>query len=269
MTFERPPRLKDGQLGPILRAADREMSPERLAKNGARVKQLLAAGGTLALWKLLVVLGILGALAIPLALHGRGGDDRPVPEVAAYAPPAIDAPAALPVDAAVAEVAIDAAPEPVAAPPHHHHVVATVTADAGEPDAPPPAPSDLPEQIALYDAARTAEGGGDHATAIARIDELLRRYPATQLRADAELTRADLLARAGRVADAIAAFEVLVADDGHRGRRGEMLRTLGDLYRRSGDCTRAIEAYRRALAEKLSARDRADAERGRDHCTPP
>ena len=269
MTLERPPRLKDGELGPILRAADREMSPERLAKNGTRVKQLIAAGGTFALWKLLIVLGLLGALAIPFALHfGGGGDERPAPAVVAHAAPPLDAPAAVPADAAVSEIApeiaIDAAPLPV----HHHHVAA-ITPDAGEPDAPPPPPSDLPQQIALYDAARAAETAGDYASALDRIDELFRRFPATQLRADAELTRAELLARAGRVADAIAAFEVLVADDSHRGRRGELLRTLGDLYRRSGDCTHAVDAYRRALAEKLSARDRADAERGRDHCTPP
>src|SRR5439155_18451401 len=100
-------------------------------------------------------------------------------------------------------------------------------------------------------------------TALSRLDELLRRFPATPLRADAELTRADVLARAGRLAEAAQAFDALARDDAHRGRRGELLRTLGDLYRQLHDCKLANDAYTRALAEKLSEKDRADAEHGR------
>jgi tetratricopeptide (TPR) repeat protein len=147
----------------------------------------------------------------------------------------------------------------------------TVVVDAGvaEPVAvdAAPAPSDLPEQIALYDLARAFARASNFAAAIDRIDELLRRFPSTQLRSEAELTRADALARAGRLVEATRAFEALSRDDAHRGRRGELLRTLGDLYRQQHDCARARDAYTRALAERPSARDRADAERGRDRCT--
>src|SRR5262249_39306966 len=117
-------------------------------------------------------------------------------------------------------------------------------------------------------AARAAAAANDFATSLAKLDELEQHFPTTPLRADAELTRADVLARAGRLAEAARAFEALSRDDAHRGRRGELLRTLGDLYRQLHDCTRAHDAYTRALAEHLSQRDREDAERGRDRCTP-
>lgn len=259
-------RLKDGELGGILRAADAEVSPERIARNGERVKQLIAAGGTLALWKLLVVLGLVGALAIPFVLRSRGGEAPRAPEVAIAA----DA-TAVPMIADAAIAHDDAAPAAVvvAEPPPLRHVHVAAPADAAPAEPPPPPPSsDLPAQIELYEAARAAAAAKDFTTALARIDELFYRFPATQLRSDAELARADWLARAGRTADAITAFEALAAADSHRGRRGELLRTLGDLLRRSGDCKRAVDAYTRALAEKLGERDRADALRGRDRCTP-
>jgi TolA-binding protein len=271
VTLEQPPRLRDGELGPILREAERgEMSPERLAENGKRVKALIAAGTTSALWKLLGGLLLLGALAVPIAWQLGRNDEAPPspPVVATHVVPADAAPVVVgEPDAAVVEP-----PAPPAEPPHHRAAPRTVPADAAEPPpalAPDAPPSDLPAQIALYDEARAAAAAGSFPTALARIDELFQRFPATQLRADAELTRGDVLARSGRLADAARAFEALASDDAHRGRRGELLRTLGDLYRQLHDCKRATDAYTRALAERLSEKDRADAERGRDHCTPP
>jgi TolA-binding protein len=273
MSLEKPPRLRAGELGPILRAADEaDMSPERLAENGKRVKALIAAGTTSALWKLLGGLLLLGALAVPLAWQLGRSDEAPPSQPPAVAAPA---PVAQPPDAApIAVIEPDALPEPVPEPPPpapepvRHHRAAPP--DAAEVVPPPPdaPPSDLPAQLALYDEARAAAASGSYQTALDRIDELFQRFPATQLRADAELTRADMLARAGRLADAARAFEALAADTAHRGRRGELLRTLGDLYRQLRDCARAKDAYTRALAERLSEKDRADAERGRDRCTP-
>ena len=277
MTTERPPRLKDGELGGILRSADAGMAPERLARNGARIKALIAAGSTFTLWKLLLVLGLLGVLAVPFALHERG-DHHAAPPAAPVATRAVTPPpdagvaAIADAAAAVAVAPPDAAPVAPVEPAHRRaHVAAPHDAGvaAAPPDAPAAAPSELPAQIQLYNAARDAATAGDYATAIARIDELFQRFPTTPLRADAELTRAELLARANRLPEAIAAFDALSSDDSHRGRRGELLRTLGDLYRRAGDCPHAIDAYTRALAEPLGERDRVDAERGRDRCTSP
>jgi TolA-binding protein len=273
MTLERPPRLKDGELGAILRAADRaEVSPERLAHNASRIKTLIAAGTTTALWKLLVVLGLLVAVAVPVVSRlVRTDDAEPPPAVVASAGADAGVAATVP-DAALADpdAAITVIEPDAARPPERRQAVRVAAAppDAGTAvDAAEARPSDLPIQIQLYNDARAAAGTGDFGAAIDRIDDLLRRFPSTQLRPDAELTRADLLARANRLVEAAHAFEQLARDDAHRGRRGELLRTLGDLYRKLDDCKRAVDAFTRALAERLNDRDRADAQRGRDRCT--
>jgi len=274
VTIEAPPRLKDGELGAIVRsAAGGGMSAERLARNGSRVHALIAAGAKATRWKLLLGLlfGALGVAVVALVVP-RGDHATETVQVQAPPAPAADAALAAPADAAPAIAAIEPDAAPPVEPPHRRAAArATIVVDAGvvehvAVDA-APTPSDLPEQIALYDQARAFASAGNFAAAIDRIDELLRRFPSTQLRSEAELTRADALARGGRLAEAAHAFEGLVRDDAHRGRRGELLRTLGDLYRRQGDCTRARDAYTRALAERLGERDRADAERGRDRCT--
>jgi TolA-binding protein len=275
MTIERPPRLEhDAELGPIVRAAkDVHVSPERLADNAARIKAAIAAGGSFAAWMLLLPLLLLvGAVAL-IWLVGRNERPRqaPAPVVVATLDAAIvtpDAPGPE-VDAAPP----DAAPPDAAAPEVRRPPIPRVTPDAGPldaapPDGAPPATSDLPEQIRLYDEAGEAAARGELSSAIDRLDELLRRFPATQLRPDAELTRAELLARGDRYDEAVTALEALAGTRAHAGRRAELLRTLGDLHRKHGDCTRATDAYTRALAAHPGERDRAEAERGRDRCTP-
>jgi tetratricopeptide (TPR) repeat protein len=303
MTLERPVRLKHtDELGPLLRAAEpAELSAERLADNAAGVKALIASGTAVTLWKLLALLGLVVAAAVPLALfgldlgHGRAPDAAAPPAIAAEravevppapgpspaaappasGPPASRPPASAPPPASPSPTAsAPAAAPPPAAPIRKPPASRAPASPAGAELAPPPAAasppsSDLPEQIRLYEAARDAGKRGDFPTALALLDELLRRFPATPLRSDADLTRADVLARANQLDAAIQAFEKLTTDDAHRGRRGELLRTLGDLHRRAGDCTRALAAYSRAQAEHLSARDRAEIERGRDRCHSP
>jgi TolA-binding protein len=274
MTIERPPRLEhDAELGAIVRAGKEvHVSPERLAANADRIRTAIASGSSFAAWKLLVVLVLVGGAAVVTwSLMGRGPEAGPAPAVVVAPTP--DAAIARPdapgpeVDAAVAgAVAPDAASPVVRRPPARR-----VPADAGVPDAAAAdaatSTSDLPEQIRLYDAARRAAARGELTSAIERLDELLRRFPATQLRPDAELTRAELLARADRYDEAVTALEALARARAHAGRRAELLRTLGDLHRTHGDCTRAVDAYTRALAAHPGERDRRDAESGRDRCT--
>jgi tetratricopeptide (TPR) repeat protein len=278
MTAERPPRLKESaELGPLLRAADPPVtSPERLAANAAAVQQRIAAGvTTFAVWKLVVVLALVLAALVPLAWWLLHGERAPAAVVTAPR----DAATAIEPDAAIATV-IDASIEPDAAPiseptvvhpprgsaMHHAEHVVPDAGTAAPLDAESAPMSDLPEQIRIYEAARDASRRGDFDGALAQLDELMRRFPQTQLRADAELTRADVLARAGRLAEAAQQLEMLAADPAHRGRRGELLRTLGDLYRRLGDCPHALAAYTRAQAERLSDRDRAAVASGRARC---
>jgi tetratricopeptide (TPR) repeat protein len=164
----------------------------------------------------------------------------------------------------IAESVAEPAPAPAPAPRPRKK---PVKVPAPPPDAgvEPPS-SDLPEQIRLYEEARDAGRRGDFTVGIANLDELLRRFPATPLRDEAELTRAELLTRADRLGDAVRALEQLIDDPSHAGRRGELLRTLGDVHRKAGDCERAIDAYTRAQAERLSKRERAKVERGLARC---
>ena len=265
MSLESPTRLKNGELGRILDAADPAITPERIAANHTAIKAAIAAGvaNTWPLWlKLgLPLLLLAGALVL---VRGLSRDEKVVP-VAIDAMPldaavdaAPDAAIDAPIDAAVDAAVPDALIAKKSVPP--------IVADAAPPE---PPPSELPEQIALYEDARKAAAAGDPARGIDKLDELLHRFPATQLRAEAEFTRAELLTRTNRLDDAAAAIEILVASDAHRGRRGELLRALGDVRRKQGDCTRAVEAYTRARASKLNAAELVKVERGLERCAPP
>jgi tetratricopeptide (TPR) repeat protein len=291
MKHHGPDRLKQGQeFGELLRAADPvNVSAERLAKSAEAVRQMVvgtAPAVTFPWWKiglpLLVLAGIVGFLLI-----GGAGDapraTKPQTERATPAVPALlDAGAVEPADAAEQDVALDAArvEEPVDAPPRvlrepprrrpeppalaaeEVPAPASVPVDTGS-DA---AASDLPEQLRLYEEARAAEERREYARGIRLLEELLLRFPRSPLRADAELTRAELLTHADRPHEAVRALERLTADASHHGRRGELLRALGDLYRKQGNCARALEAYTGALAEKLSQRERRKVDHGVERC---
>jgi len=268
MTYESPPRLKHGdEFGQLLRAGDVvDVSADRLASNAAGYKTLIAAGASTALWKLLVPLVLLFAIGVPAILY-LTRDEASTP-VVSVAPPE----QALSGEAAEMHAIATASERIVAAPVEIEKPIATpvkgtpIVAELAQPPAVPP-PSELPEQIRIYEEARDAGRRGEFSTATAAIDDLLRRFPATPLRAEAELTRAELFARADRLDEAVLAVDALVADESHRGRRGELLRMLGDLYRRKGDCTRALDAYTRALGQRLSDRDRKEVVNGQKRCS--
>jgi tetratricopeptide (TPR) repeat protein len=136
-----------------------------------------------------------------------------------------------------------------------------------ETPAPPPAPSQLPQQIKLFEAARRAGRARRYKKAVNLIERLLRRFPNTPLAAEARLSRAEFLVRAGRLGAATTAVRGLLVDPRHAGRRGELLRVLGDLLRRQGDCRGAAVAYRQALAASLSKKDARAARRGLAACS--
>jgi TolA-binding protein len=173
----------------------------------------------------------------------------PAPPVAVSAP-ATDTDTAAPVAPPAS-----ATPEPPPAP--------TVSP---APTAPPAAPSRLPDQIRLFEAAKRAGRARRYKKALGLIEELLRRFPTTPLAAEARLSQAELLMRAGRLRDATIAVRGLLTDPRHAGRRGELLRVLGELLRRQGDCRGAVVAYRQALAAPLSKRDARAARRGLAAC---
>lgn len=267
MTYRAPPRLKHGEeFGALLRSAESvDVTAARLAENAAGYKALIAAGATTALWKLLVPLGLVLAL-IPVAYVATRAPS-PTPSVVEAPAHAIAGEQPATHASIVTHESIDGLPvaeQPRPAPVAVERPAPLVTSIEAPPSV--PAPSALPEQLRLYEEAREAARRGDYTTGVARVDELLSRFPSTPMRAEAELARADFLARANRVTEAARALEALIADRSHAGRRGELLRTLGDLYRRTGDCKRALEVYDRALAGTLRDRDRKDVEAGRERC---
>jgi hypothetical protein len=275
MTREAPPRLKDDPaIGPLLAAVDAgaELAPDRLARNAVRVRAAIADRDrrkAFPLWRVAVPIALaLAAIVVARALLRDDDTGAPAARLDA-APPAPDA-----TPIAVVDPVPDPVPVPVPVPvpdpdpaPRPHRDRPTPPPPPPAPDAAPaPAQSDLPEQIQLYEDARAAGKRGELALGIDKLDELLRRFPSTPLRADAELTRAEFLTRADRTGDAAAALTALVADGAHAGRRGELLRALGDVRRKQGDCAAATDAYTRARAEKLSAREAAKVARGLERC---
>jgi tetratricopeptide repeat protein len=279
MSRESPPRLVDGEFGPILRAADTPIPPERIASNGAAIKAAIAGGlvrSSFALWKLLLPLLLIvgAAIVAPRLLSSPPDEPTPSPVATPSVSTSSDAPVIVVTHEDPAPI-VDA-PVEVVEPPHPARTkrvepppvgVDVVVVDAGVVDGPPPS-SDLPAQIQLYEDARALAAKGDVAGGLAKLDELLARYPATPLRAEAELTRGELLARTNRHDDAAAALEALANDPSHRGRRGELLRALGDVRRKQGDCPRAIDAYTRARDAGLGAGEKAKVERGLAACAP-
>ena len=277
MSAEPPPRLKDDPaLGPVLRAGDPAgLAPDRLAAGGAAVRAAIASGAapaSSAAWKWLVPPLALIGIATAIVVGRDAGDGERVvttapPPVAPAPSPSIEAtPDA---DVITTAAAIVAAPVPEPAPAA---IEPRPRKPRTEPDpaaAPVPAPpaSDLPEQIRLYEEARAAGARREFTVGLERLAELLQRFPATPLRADAELTRAELLARADRLDEAATALEGLAADPAHAGRRAELLRTLGDVHRQRGDCTSALAAYGRARDAGPSARQATAIDRGIARCS--
>ena len=149
--------------------------------------------------------------------------------------------------------------------------VALPTSPRPDQKGPPPAAktsprSQLPEQIRLFAASRRAAKAGQHARALALIKKLLQRFPATQLRAEAELSRVDLLVRSKKIRSAASHLVKLLKDPRHRGRRSELYCVLGDLKKRSNDCQGATAAYKKALASNPSKREQEAARRGIRAC---
>jgi hypothetical protein len=283
MTFEQPPRLKhDQELGPILRAGDQvHVRADRLAKNAGGVKTAITTGATTGLWKVFPPLGLIAVGALITSLVSSGEPRSPqttatprfvaadariteIPDSAATVLQTVD------VEPPPQMVDVQPRPQRPRQPREHARspigIAATGEAAPTNTRSAATQPSDLPEQIELYEAARDASKRGEFLRCIELLDRLLQRFPTTPLRADVDLTRAEALARANRISEAVGAVEQLVRDAAHRGRRGELLRMLGDLYRQRHDCSHALDAYDKALSEPLSDDHRANVIRSRDKC---
>jgi hypothetical protein len=262
-------RLREGdEFGAVLtKAAQHELSGARLQDNGRCIVEAMAAPPVpprhLAKPAIAGVGSVAGVVAIVAVVRSLAS----TPEV--QQPARIAAPT------------VDAAPAPVVVPPPDAAPTAAPLPSPVEPPAPPPppkaavpttqrpsaAPSDLGEQLRRYDAATAAAREGDYQRALTTLDELERRFPRTTLAAEVDLSRADYLARSGAVDAAIAAIEKLIVDPRHAGRRAQLLRVLGDLWIRHGDCVKATRAFRDALSLGLPANEAAAVQMGIERCS--
>jgi len=306
-----PPRLRDTEeYGAVMGLLEEEApSPERVARNGAVVKQrlagLAAAGHAAAglssataikigLPLLLMTGGVGGYFALrtpattPAAKEPRRPRVAPAPSEGTSRR---GAPAERPAEPSSTpspgrdDTVEPAAPHREARPrtrPKSVAVAARPRAGAARPEVERPAvpvtetprpsvarssPSSLPEQMRLFQAARRAARAKRWTAAEGHLAELLRRYPDSVLRAEAELSEAECLVGLGRRRQAADLVLRLLADPLHAGRRGELWRLEGDLRRQLGDCAGALAAYRSALHEPLSDREKGNVRVGIESCS--
>lgn len=274
-----PPRLiHDPRFAEVLEEMRTEqLSPARLTRNAAAIEQRItgihADGATAAGQSFVTAV----KLAIPVGLAAAGAIYALVSTEVPPPPTEPPAPAPMGVADAAAWPDVGATLSDAAAPDAAitAHRIAPRRDIRRAPDATLVAPdasveaqtsSLLTEQIRRFEQVRALAGQGAYDLALEHLDELERRFPGGPLAAEAALSRADYLVRAGRDAQAIDVLAELIKDPRHTGRRGELLRLLGDLEAKRGACDRAITHYRRALTMDLPDRERQAALRGINAC---
>lgn len=126
----------------------------------------------------------------------------------------------------------------------------------------------LDEQLAIFQRAKAVADRGAADEALRLLDELEARYPETPLREEIAVSRAHYFVTAERLNEARKQIQLLLTDPAHEGRTGELLRLLGDVWIKGGNCTRAVETYRRAQSHRLSDSERQAVARGIEKCKP-
>lgn len=284
-TLADPPRLiDDPELGQALRlTAGDHLSEQELARSAEVVARRIsaitasAAYGTGAATGMLAGVGAKVALVLIIALGaGLGGVvlflDQRAPTASATAAAETttpDEPAQpKPGGVTVPEQSVVSSPSAVAG----RNPTAPEEMKASRPTRPQavePSSSDLPAQLILYDEAKRAGGAGDYERALALLDQLEQRFARTMLQPEIDLSRVDWLARSGRDEEALTMVAKMVRDPAHQGKSAQLYRLSGDLWRRSGDCRRAREAYAQALSRGLPPVDAASARRAAGACRQP
>jgi hypothetical protein len=130
-------------------------------------------------------------------------------------------------------------------------------------------PDLLARQLELLDESQALARAGKHAAALGMLDRLEREFPSTPLSAEIDLSRVELLRRAGRNEQSLHLAQKLLARPQHAGRRAELHQLLGDLWLESGDCERAVLAFRAALSAGLQGKRAAAVQRGLRRCEKP
>jgi hypothetical protein len=271
-----PQRLvHDPELGNLVAAAaGQRMSDERLAANLRAVEAAL--GGVVVAAGVASVAGVgaKGALGLPalaaklgLALVVGVGASVVVYQVvesrrSSSVPPAVHVAPAAVLAPADPPPAVEPAPTPVAKPP----ALRSTHARRAQPVA--PKGSALAAQLELFHAAQAEADAGRTDRALARLSELDRRYPHGALEAEVLLTRAEVIFRAGRDAEAARVIEQSLDSAMVGPRKAELWMMLGDIRTRQGDCPQATAAYQRALGLGLEPEAAESARQALRRCAP-
>ena len=244
-----PQRLmNDPEFGAALKAAAADgLGPDRLAASGQALEQALvgldgaAVASPLAL-KVVAAGALLAAVGASLWVYNQPEPHQPVATVVPVVVNATPTPTA----ARIALSTPEATPQLLAVAP-------TVTAAVIPQVTVEPTPvvldiSSLSDQIVMYDQAKSYAGQQDYDRATATLEKLLETWPATPLKAEVQLSRADYLTRSGRYSEATQYVNAMLVDPAHAGRTNELLRLLGDLWLKQDNCPQAVAAYEAVVA---------------------
>ena len=251
-----PPRLvHSSEFADILRkASQRDFSSERLASTGEAIRHgiaglsspanvSLSSGAAGGMGKLLGALAIAGMVGTGALLWTQRGPET-VPTQVEDARPPIEPQTATPPPVDIGQGATRAKP----------------------PQAASAAESNLPQQLALLQAAREAASRGGYARALTMLDQLESEFPTSPVLVEARIARVEYLAADGRLDESLTATEQLLSDRTLGAKKPALLRLQGDLLVRKGSCRNAVIAYRRAIGLGLTDDEMAAAKRGIEFC---
>ena len=114
--------------------------------------------------------------------------------------------------------------------------------------------------------ARAAASAERHDDALRAIAELQARYPAGPFEPEALLLRSRVLTQARRLAQAQRLTEALIDDPRLRGKRTDLLRQLGEIWRLRDDCSQARSAWQRALELGLASEGASEVRAAMEAC---
>jgi len=126
----------------------------------------------------------------------------------------------------------------------------------------------LDAQLAFFNGAKASVEERAYRKALSKLDTLDAQYPGGPLAFESRELRARCLFFMGSLAPAEGLVDALVQESRSNRKKAELMRFLGDIQARRGQCAKAQESYRRALGLGLRDADSRAAKNGIASCTP-
>lgn len=285
MSDEKPPRLiDDPEFRDALAAVKREeMPPEQLQRNLRSITPTISqpppARGIPPNGIAIGVSAVIAALAVGFVAYHVREQSRlqvatPTPQATPFGGyhPFTPSVTSSPFDLSGLAASPTSTPEPEARVPTstpREISLAELGAETPPDATPSPATGTLVEELALFNGAVDHIRGSHYDLALKRIEELMRRFPSTTLKPEAELTRLECLLQLKRHDEARDLLTFLVDDSAHSGRRAELERIFGDVERERGDCASARVHYRASLDAGAKGDEASAVRRGIGMCEAP